>query len=101
MRFTADKPAAYTGSVKLTDAHQGRITAEANRITSSGTIVANGMAYKTQVLVLVDGGSAQAVNGKIAIDHCNGLTILLAAGTDYAADYAKRWARRASAPAAC
>jgi alpha-L-fucosidase 2 len=91
VRFTADKPAAYTGSIKLTDAHKGRITAEANRITSSGTIAANGMAYEAQVLVLVDGGSAQAVDGKIAIDHCNGLTILLAAGTDYVADYVKHW----------
>jgi alpha-L-fucosidase 2 len=91
MRFTADKPAGYSGSIRLTDTHKGRVSAVANRLTCTGAITSNGMAYESQVLVLPDGGSAQAADGKIAIDRCNGLTVLLATGTDYVPDCAKHW----------
>jgi alpha-L-fucosidase 2 len=108
-RFTADKPGALTGSVTLTDMHKGTIVAEGNRLTASGSLA--GYAYKegsakaesphkpyklaldyeAQVLVMNDGGSLKAADGKIAFEGANGLTIFINAGTDFVQDRAKGW----------
>ena len=38
LRFTADKPGAYSGSVLHTDMHKGTISADENRLVSSGSL---------------------------------------------------------------
>lgn len=108
LRFTADKPGAHTGQVVLTDAHEGKIVAQGNRITSSGSLegytYTGGsnrgktvvhydvvLQYEAQVLVLNEGGELQASEGKIAFKDCDSLTVLLAAGTDYVNQREKRW----------
>ena len=90
-RFTADKPAAYTGTIQLTDMHKAQIVAEGNRIAASGRLEPGGMNCESQVLVLHEGGALHAAGGKIEFQGCDSLTILLAAGTDYVADYGKKW----------
>lgn len=71
LRFTADRPAAYSGRVSLADAHRGKITAEEGRITATGSLAGYvyaggstrgrsepyGLAldYEAQVLVLNEG----------------------------------------------
>jgi len=90
LRFTADKPGQYTGTVQLADAHQAAITAEKNRLTAAGTLK-NGLRYEAQVLVLHDGGTVEADAGKLRFRNADNLTVLLAAGTDYLNQYAKRW----------
>jgi len=92
-RFTADKPGAYTGTVELADMHKAQTAAEGNRLTAAGAL-ANGMKYESQVLVLADGGSAAAAGDKIELKGCNGLTLLVAAGTDYLLDHTKNWRGR-------
>jgi alpha-L-fucosidase 2 len=94
-RLTADRAAAYTGSIELTDMHNAPIASEANRLTASGALD-NGLKYEAQVLVLNDGGSLTADGNKIEFKGCNALTILLAAGTDYVMNYHKNW--RGGAP---
>ncbi|MCL5096782.1 MAG: glycoside hydrolase family 95 protein, partial [Candidatus Omnitrophica bacterium] len=94
-RLTANRPGCYTGSLELRDAHRGRIIAEANRITVSGALN-NGLEYEWQVVALPDGGSIQINGSKLQFNGCNALTFLLAAGTDYAMDYANHY--RAAAP---
>jgi alpha-L-fucosidase 2 len=97
-RFTADQKAAYTGSIELTDSHHAKIVARGNRITASGTLT-NGMKFEWQVLVLNEGGSVKLVPGvagqangaQITFTACDSLTLLVAAGTDYAFDYAKKY----------
>ena len=97
-RFTADKKAAYTGSIELTDSHHAKIVARGNRITATGTLT-NGMKFEWQVLVLNDGGSVKMVPGvagqangaQIIFTACDKLTLLVAAGTDYAFDYTKKY----------
>lgn len=37
-RFTADKPASYSGTVTLTNAHKGHISVQGNRLTSTGSV---------------------------------------------------------------
>lgn len=89
-RFTADKPGSYSGSIKLTDMHQARITAAGGRITATGALN-NGLQYESQVLVLNDGGTLKASGSELIVSGANSLTILLAAGTDYLDSHAKNW----------
>jgi alpha-L-fucosidase 2 len=102
LRFTADKPGAYSGAIKLTDMHRGKIVAGGNRIISTGSLAGYtyedkdsayliALNYQAQVLVLNDGGSVQAINGVVAFDHVNQLTVLLDAGTDYSNDHRRGW----------
>ena len=92
--FTADRPGAYTGSVELVDSHQAKIVAEGNHLTASGTL-GNGMKFEWQLLVLPRGGTVSAVSdaraARLEFVNCDGLTLLIAAGTDYIFDYAKNY----------
>jgi alpha-L-fucosidase 2 len=92
--FSADKKAAYTGSLELADGHNGKIVAQGNRFTVAGTL-ANGLKYEWQVLVLNHGGSVSTASdanaARIEFKDCDRLTVLVAAGTDYVFDYAKKY----------
>ncbi len=101
-RFTADKPGAYSGTVRLTDMHKGRIAAAGNRLTSSGSLAgytyednhpdyAIALDYEAQVLVLNNGGSLRAAGDRLAFTNVDTLTLLVNAGTDYLDDPAKGW----------
>ena len=97
-QFSADKKAAYTGTIELADAHNAKISADGNRLTATGTLD-NGMKFEWQLLVLHEGGSVGLVPGiagqtngaQIAFSNCDSLTLLIAAGTDYVFDYAKKF----------
>ena len=95
LRLTADKAGAYTGKIRLIDAHAAKVQAANNTLTASGSL-ANGLKYEAQVLVLGEGGSLQAPGGEITFKGCDALTLLLAAGTDYLNDHEKK--RRGPAP---
>lgn len=90
LRFTADKPGTYSGAFHMTDMHEGKITAEKNILLASGAL-ANGLKYEAQVRVINDGGSVEAVNGRIVFKNVNTLTLLLDAGTDYLNQRSKGW----------
>jgi alpha-L-fucosidase 2 len=89
-RFTADKPGAYTGTIRLTDMHGAKIGADGNKITSVGTLT-NGMDYEAQVLVLNNGGSLEVKSNSIVVTKADSVTILLAAGTSFLNDPFKNW----------
>ncbi len=107
LRLTADRRAAHTGTIRLADAHDAKVTAQKNRITSSGSLAGNVYAhgsaqgrknkykmaldYEAQVLVLNEGGTLKAADGAIEFKDCDTLTILLAAGTDYVNQRDKGW----------
>ena len=106
-RFTADQPGALTGSVTLTDMRDGKITAETNQITASGSLkgyaykhgsaksnappYAIALNYEAQVRVLNDGGRVEVADGKIIFQKANCVTLLLDAGTDFVQDHSKGW----------
>ena len=92
VRLTADKPGGYTGAIRLVDGHEAKVAAEKNGLVCSGKLD-NGLQYETQVLVLHDGGKLEARDGAIAFKGADSVTILIAAGTDYLADYGKKWRR--------
>jgi len=93
-QFSADKPGGYTGSIELVDSHQARTVAAGNRLTVSGQL-SNGLKYEWQLLAQNDGGSLAIVNSTngatLEFKNCDRLTLLLAAGTDYALDAAKHF----------
>ena len=98
-QFTADKKAAYTGTIELADAHNAKIVADGNRLTATGTLD-NGMRFEWQLLVMNEGGSVRLspggnnftnAGGIIEFKNCDSLTLLVAAGTDYVFDHAKKY----------
>ncbi|NQT41601.1 MAG: glycoside hydrolase N-terminal domain-containing protein, partial [Planctomycetes bacterium] len=90
IRLTADQPGGYTGTVRLTDSHGAATTGEKNHIGASGKL-SNALQYETEVLVKNTGGSIETADGAVAFSDADSLIILLAAGTDYVADYEKGW----------
>src|SRR5215471_3657073 len=55
LRYTADKPGAYNGTVKLSDAHTARTIADGNLLSADGKL-ANGLQYETAVQLVNTGG---------------------------------------------
>ncbi|MDD4871714.1 MAG: glycoside hydrolase N-terminal domain-containing protein [Kiritimatiellae bacterium] len=90
VNLTADKPGGYSGTIMMEDGHKAPTVATKNLLNITGTL-SNGMKYASRLMVLNDGGSIMAANGKIEFKDCNGLTLLLAARTDYGMHYSKRW----------
>ena len=89
-RFTADRPASYTGAITQKDAHDAKIAIEPNRLTAAGKLK-NALQFESQLLVLNDGGTLAATPGGIAFKGVNGLTLILGAGTDYLNQRSKGW----------
>ncbi len=97
-RYTADQAGAHSGSVELTDNHEGSIVVDGNTITATGSLAgyeygkaerqtpppyAIALDYQSRVMVLHEGGRVTTANGRIEFAECDALTILVAAGTDY------------------
>ncbi len=89
-RFSADHPGRYTGSIELADSHRGVAVVTGDRLVVSGRLN-NGLKYEWQAKVLHEGGSLQARGTTLEFQGCDSLTFLVAAGTDYAEDYAKNY----------
>ena len=90
LRFTADKPGAYTGTLRFADAHNAAAAASGTSLTAAGKL-ANGLAYETGIQVIHTGGRVTAAGGGLRFEGADSLTILVAAGTDYAPDRARGW----------
>jgi alpha-L-fucosidase 2 len=84
VRWSADKPGAITGRVELKGAHREQTAVDGSTLSFRGTL-SNGMKYEARARVLTRGGTAQGGEFK----DCDEVVVLLAAGTDYAMDYAK------------
>ena len=89
-RMTANASGQYSGRIKLVGAHDEETVAQSRRLTFSSTLT-NGMAYEAQVLVTVKGGTIKMDDDTLVFSACDSLTLILAAGTDYVMDYARKW----------
>jgi alpha-L-fucosidase 2 len=89
-RFSASKPGLYTGNISLQDAHGAPIVWNGRRMTAAGHL-SNGLKYEWQVLVLAQGGSAEAQGEVLQLNQCDSLVLLIAAGTDYAMNSATHY----------
>jgi alpha-L-fucosidase 2 len=90
IRLMANQPGSYTGSLTLIDGHNAKATVSSNRVVITGALD-NGLKYETQLIALHDGGALRANTTGIEFSNCDNLTLILAAGTDYAMDYAKHY----------
>jgi alpha-L-fucosidase 2 len=103
-RFTADKPGALSGSISMTDAHKGIITAAGSTLTSKGNLAGYvyseskgvkqydiALNYEAQALLRSEGGSIAATDGKLVFKNADSLTLYLDAGTDYLNQRGKKW----------
>ncbi len=90
LRFSASRPGSCTGVVRLQGAHRETTVAEGHTLRFSGAL-ANGLKYATKVLALNQGGTLQAADGRLEFKNCDHLILLVAAGTDYVADYSRRY----------
>ena len=90
IRLTSDRPDAYTGTIRLRDAHGAKIAIARNVLSAAGAL-ANGLRYESQVCLLASGGTVtpNAAGDGFDFRGCDALTFLLAAGTDYAMDAAR------------
>jgi alpha-L-fucosidase 2 len=88
VRLTADKPGSYSGTIELNDSRQDTTQATDNGL-SFASALPNDLKYEAQLVAVNDGGTLQAADGKISFQNCDSLTIVFAAGTNYAMDYAK------------
>jgi alpha-L-fucosidase 2 len=89
-RFTADKPAAYTGRIRLTDAHGAPNTAIERGLSASG-VLDNRLAFTALIQLQTSGGQLTQENGALRLDKVDSFTILVAAGTNYVPDRARHW----------
>lgn len=90
VHLSADKPASCTGSVELTDTHKAKMSSAGGRLVAAGAL-SNGLQYEWQVQALCEGGSTRIADGKIEFNQCDGVTLLVAARTDYAMDFAAHY----------
>lgn len=112
VRLTADRPAALTGTIALTDLHDARLSATPTRLYATGTLAGfiqpvrnrgnrppppppapsnNVMDYASQVQLLHEGGAVAIVEGKLAFTGCDAVTLILGAATSYLPDPARRF----------
>lgn len=87
VRLTADKPGTLTGAIRLAGAHKEQTIAEKDGLVFGGALT-NGLQYEARLRVQHDGGT---VNAALEFNGCNSLTILFAAGTNYAPDRARKY----------
>ena len=104
LRFSADKPGAYTGKIFLTDAHGAQIVTEGNRIISSGSLKGHRFTrygskkqydiyldYEAQIQVLHSRGTLISDKDGISFKNCDSLIILLVADTNYLNQRDRGW----------
>ena len=89
-RFTADRPGALglTVSVTTADNRSRRVTASGGRIALDGALDGNGLRYAARLQVRHEGGTrTDGADGSVTVAGADAVTLLLAAGTDYAPRY--------------
>lgn len=83
-RLSADQPGRYNGRIALTDRHGAALSAAGKTLSAAGTLP-NGLAYASQLRLLHEGGSVAVDGNTLVFRGCNTLTLVLGAGTSYAA----------------
>lgn len=89
-RLAADRPGriGYTVSLRTPDDRSHTVAAHAGRITLAGRLHDNGMRFEAQLQVINHGGTrVDNDDGSVTVRGADAVTLLLAAGTDYADAY--------------
>ena len=97
LRFSASRPGACSGVVRLSGAHQESTTASGSALRFSGAL-ANGLPYDTRLAARHEGGAVTARDGTLVFQNCDSLTLLVAAATGYVPDYSRNYRGPAPGP---
>lgn len=97
VRWSADKAKAISGSIELKGAHGETITTQGQTLSFQGTL-GNGMRYVTKARLITRGGTTRIDHNKLQLQGCDEALLLIAAGTDYIFDYAKKYKGNDPAP---
>lgn len=97
MACGADKPGAYTGTIKIKDDHGAKTTAISEDTLEITGRLGNGMEYDARLKVDVTGGKLEKTGDSLTVTGANAVVFYLAAGTNYIPDSSKNW--RGTAPA--
>lgn len=97
LRWSADRPGAVTGTLRLQGAHDETAAADGSGLSFAGALP-NGLRYEARVRVLARGGKVEVRDGAVRLSGCDGAVLLLAAATDYAMDAAAGWRGAAPGP---
>ncbi|MEO8369294.1 MAG: glycoside hydrolase family 95 protein [Candidatus Solibacter sp.] len=96
LRYTADRPASYSGTLRLKDAHGAGATASSNLLTSAGKLP-NTLLYETAIQLVPTGGRVTFTpDGALQLDKVDAFTVIVTAGTNYVPDRTRGW--RGAAP---
>jgi len=90
VRVSADQPGkvAFTTGVSAPANRSRSATARAGRITFAGALTDNGLKYESQIQVRNEGGSrTDNADGTVTVSGATAASVILGAGTDYAARY--------------
>ncbi len=94
MRIACTKRGAVTFTARLSRAKWAETRAEANDtliMTGTSTGQPGDLRYEAQLRILVKGGSVAASNGALRVSEAGEAVLLLAAGANYALDYANSY----------
>jgi alpha-L-fucosidase 2 len=89
-RYTASKPGALTGRITLNSGQQAKTRATRHGLSFAGEMP-NKVKYACAVRLLYTGGTVAAEGDGIAFVHCDDLTLLVDARTNYKPDYDAGW----------
>lgn len=88
MRLTASERGALTFDLSVQPDHPNATIGIAdNLLTLKGQLPNNKMAYESQIQVLNENGSLTSEGSVIKVSEADAVTIIVAAGTDYASEY--------------
>ncbi len=90
MRLSNDQKGSFSGSIRMTDMHNGKIEFANKKITVQGKLE-NGLVYEAGLIVLNDEGEVTFSENSLQFEKTNSITLILAAGTNYIPDYSKKW----------
>jgi alpha-L-fucosidase 2 len=90
IRLTADKPAAISGTIRLTDMHKAAVSAAGDTLTANGALE-NGLEYESRVKVLLGNGQLTVSGSGMTLKKADSATILLAAATSFANSPSTQW----------
>jgi len=90
MHFSTDRKESCSGSIRLTDMHNGKIEITNQKISVDGKLD-NGLVYGAGLVVLNDGGVVEISGQSLKFNNANSLTLILAAGTNYLPDFSRGW----------
>jgi len=90
LRYTANKKKTYSGMITLISA-QGAISHASDIAILFEGEMPNKLKYAGWISVLHEGGSVVGESDRIIFKNCSSLTLLVAARTDYKADYSSGW----------